>query len=203
MMRILVGDKGNVDFDEPIKATEEQKKAIVDFLKSIFRVVQLENVDYHRTERIGAKLFQRIWFPEEYSILLEAEDTYKVAEMLGRSWMSIDIKRGDFIPEFLQWAHERGKDIIQGNNKDLIEEFMKEKQNELLKRKSKRQKIRKKQKEIQELRNKLEDWDSSEKRKKIEFGIFTNQIEEKTPEEYIKKRKSEILEKIKSLEKEI
>lgn len=93
-MKLLIGDKGNIDFDSPVVMDEHQRKKFIDFLKNMFKVVKVEETDHLRIERIGDKFFTKEWTSEEYALLLELEDTNKVAEMLGRSWMSVDIKRG-------------------------------------------------------------------------------------------------------------
>ena len=125
-MKLLIGDKGNVDFDYPVAMTKDQKKKFIDFLKKMFKVVKVEDADNFRTERIGDKFFMKEWTSEEYAMLLELEDTNKVAEMLGRSWMSVVIKRGSFFPDFLAWTFQRGKDPLKDDVRELIREFIKE-----------------------------------------------------------------------------
>lgn len=141
-MKILIGDNGNVDFDSPVQMTSEQKDKLIEFLRSMFAIVEEEPASEFRTDRIGDKFFMRSWTSSEHALLLEIEDTSKVAEKLGRSWMSVDIKRGEFLPEFLMWAHEKNKDLLKGNINELIEEFMKTKQ-EKIKEKRKRRREKK------------------------------------------------------------
>lgn len=138
-MKILIGDKGNVDFDGPIQMTPEQKKKFIDFMKNLFAVVIEEESDKIRIGRLGDKFFARKWTPEERGLLLEIRDIEKVSKELGRSWMSVDIKRGQFIPEFMRWVDSNGYDIVKDDTKKLIEEFMEEKEREKEKKRKQRQ----------------------------------------------------------------
>jgi|GEM_PF-1003244 len=154
-MRILIGDKGNVDFDEAIQMSPKQKAEFLKFMKSLFDVVIEEEVDELRSDRLGDRVFFRKWTSEELKILLEIEDTNKVCERLGRSWMSVDIMRGGFIPEFMYWAHIKGYDIVYGDTKKLIEEFMEEKEKEKQERRNAR---RAEKNELPNLKQKLENF---------------------------------------------
>lgn len=153
-MKILIGDKGNVDFDESVQMSPKQKVEFLKFMRGLFDVVIEEEGEEHRSGRLGDKLFFRKWTSEELKILLEIEDTNKVCERLGRSWMSVDIKRGEFIPEFMYWAHIKGYDIVRGDTKKLIEEFMEEKEKEKQERRKAR---RAKGNELPNLKRRLEN----------------------------------------------
>ncbi len=202
-MKLLIGDKGNVDFDSPVAMNETQRKKFIDFLKNMFKVVKIEEIDNFRTERIGDKFFMREWTSEEYATLLELEDTNKVAEMLGRSWMSVDIKRGAFIPDFLAWTSQKGKDPLKDDVKELIKEFMKEKEQEIISRRERKNELRRKQKKIENLELEREDLHSEKKKDQIEFAIRIGQIKSSNAKEYIKVKDGEITSKIKKLKEEI
>jgi len=125
-MKIYIGDKGNVDFDAPIQVTEEQAQKIINFFKELYRedIVEIDTSSEFRSDRLGDKLFQRRWSTEEYAALLELDkDTDELTEGLGRTWMSIDIKRGEWIPKFLSWARVNNKNFIEGNIKEIIKEY--------------------------------------------------------------------------------
>jgi hypothetical protein len=127
-MKILMGDKGHIDFDEAILMTPEQREKFIEMMRNLFSVIQLENTDKFRLERLGDKIFARNWTNEELKYLLEIKDLDTICEGLGRSWMSVDIKRGEFIPLFMTWAHEKGYDIVHGDIKSLIEKFIEDKE---------------------------------------------------------------------------
>lgn len=201
-MKLRIGDKGNVDFDLPVAMTEDQKKKFIDFLRKMFAVVKVEQTDSFRTERIGDKFFMKEWTSEEYAMLLELEDTNKVAEMLGRSWMSVDIKRGSFIPDFLAWTSQKGKDPLKDDVKELIKEFMKEKEQEIISKRERKKQFRLKLKEIEMLKEELQYLDSEKKRDQIDLMMRLGQLKEKRVEDFIEKKKKEILVKIAQLEQE-
>jgi hypothetical protein len=202
-MKILIGDKGSVDFESPIKCTPEQCENVIKFLNNIFAVIEIEHHAQARTQRLGSKFFSRSWSEEEYSLLLTTEDTNKVSEMLGRSWMSVDIQRGQFIPEFLNWTSKKGIDIATNNSKELIQEFMKEKHTELITNRNKKKLIAQKQKEILTLREELEKCDSETRRNKIELTLKIQKQPTQNVDSIIQKQKEEILAKIESIEIEL
>lgn len=200
-MKILLGDKGNIDFEDPVKMDDDQQKKFFTFLQNMFKVVKFERVDEFRTERIGDKFFMREWTFEEYANLLEIEDTDKVAEILGRSWMSVDIKRGGFIPYFLAWTSQKGKDPLKEDVKPLIKEFMKDHKELIENRSRKRKNIRKIKKEIESLGERIQVLNSKNRRKHLEklknFGQFTEDIDD-----FIKKEAKKLSNEIRKLEEE-
>ena len=127
-MKILIGDKGHIDFDEAILMTPEQREEFIEMMRNLFSVIQLENTDKFRLERLGDKIFARNWTNDELKYLLDIKNLDTICEGLGRSWMSVDIKRGEFIHLFMTWAHEKGYDIIHGDIKSLIEKFIEDKE---------------------------------------------------------------------------
>ncbi len=129
MTRILRGNRDGVDFDEPVFMTSAQREKLLEHLRESFAVVEEEEVaatDF-RADRLGDRLFPREWSTKELRVLLERKDNDEVCKLLGRSWMSVDIKRGEFIPQFLEWAHRTGNDITRGDLRRLVEAFLDEK----------------------------------------------------------------------------
>ena len=156
-MKIYIGDKGNVDFDAPIKVTDEQAQKIINFFKKLYRedIVKIDTSSEFRSDRLGDKLFQRRWNTEEYVALLELDkDTDELSEELGRTWMSIDIKRGEWIPKFLSWARVNNKNFIEGNIKEIIKEYFGylEKQKRLRKEEKRKRNLKKKRLESERKR---------------------------------------------------
>jgi hypothetical protein len=191
-IEILVGDVGHIDFNQPIKMSQEQFHKFSNFLKSIFAIVKQDNTLHLRDERLGDKLFQMPWVnEEEYEMLLHVEDTNKISELLGRSWMSIDIKRGQFLPDFMSWAKERKLDIVKDNSKEMIKEFMKTKQDEIKSRQNKRKNLNKLCKEYDSL---------LEREKGIELLSLLKNSDKLKKEFY--NRKKELENQIKNLKNE-
>ena len=128
-MKILIGDKGNVDFDGAIPMTGHQQDLFIRFMKTIFNPVSKIETNNFRTERIGDKIFGRRWDDrDEIAMLLDVNiELEKVCELLGRTWMSVNIKRGEIVPELMRWADSKGYNLINGDVKKIIEEYLKEK----------------------------------------------------------------------------
>jgi hypothetical protein len=148
-MKILVGDNGNVDFDAPIEASDEQIEKLVNFFKTLYRseVVDIDDESDFRSERIGEKLFQKTWSVPEYAALLDLDkDTDELSEELGRTWMSVDIQRGHWIPRFQTWAKRNNKNFIKGDIKKIVKEYLDhlDKQKLLRKEQRKQEDIKKK-----------------------------------------------------------
>jgi len=168
-MKVLVGNNGNIDLDGPVEMNRKQRKAFFELMGDMFAVVQEEKSNVVRFERLGNKMFLRQWEPEEYALLLEIEDTKIISEKLGRSWMSVDIKRGEFFSNFMIWVQKKGKNIIDDNVTELIEEFLKEKENDKFLRKEKKKLARQKKKEIRVLEARIENIRSPMNRRRLEI----------------------------------
>ncbi len=128
-MKILIGNKGNVDFDGAIPMTGQQQDLFIEFMETIFNPVRKVETTSFRTERIGDQIFGRRWNDrDEIAMLLDVNmELEKVCELLGRTWMSVDIKRGEIVPELMRWTYSKGYSLIDGNIKEIIEEYLKEK----------------------------------------------------------------------------
>ncbi|MBI4181813.1 MAG: hypothetical protein HY520_02495 [Candidatus Aenigmarchaeota archaeon] len=192
-MKLLIGDGNNIDFNDSIQMTQKQKQDFISFLSTQFAVVEEEQYEHARHQRLGDKLFGRSWTQKEYEVLFDLKDTKKVSEMLGRTWMSVDIRRGFFMPTFLDWAREKNVDIINGEIKSLIQRFLKDKQHEIETRKFKK-------KQIKALKEEYDSWPKRERWYKILLaGGSMKQIE-------FDKKKQEreaILQTIKNIEDDI
>ena len=124
-MKILIGENWNVDFDGPIPMTESQQELFVKFMKTIFNPVKKVETNTFRTDRIGDKNFARGWDEDEIVMLFNTNMTLdQLCESLGRTWMSVDIKRGAVIPDLMRWAESKGYDLINGDIKKIIKEYL-------------------------------------------------------------------------------
>lgn len=195
-MKILIGDKGNIDFDGPIRMSSEQKKQFIKLMKNLFAVVVKEECDELRIHRLGDKMFARTWTSNELKLLLEIKDTDKIAQELGRSWMSVDIKRGEFIPEFMMWAHDKNYNILYDDTKKLIEEFMEEKEKLKQERRNEKKKLPNLKQEREKLKKTLKRTEL-----RIRCGITSSNDDNIIAK--IKKEIKEVDEKIKFLEENL
>lgn len=137
----MIGNKGYVDFKEPIEMSNKEKELFIELLKSIFSptVVKDENCYYQdfRDWRIGdKKRYPRKWIAEEYEILLRYGYD-NGAEKIGRSPMAAFIMYSVWLPKLMLWCNIRGKNLLTGNKLKIIKEFLKERE-ELLKKGEKR-----------------------------------------------------------------
>jgi len=162
-VKILIGDNGNVDFDGPIEATDDQIDKTINFFKNNFRqdVVEIDDLGGFRTERIGEKLFQKEWIVSEYAALLDFDkDTEEIADELGRTWMSVDIQRGQWIPRFITWMEINNRNLFAGDMKKLVQEYLNYlNEQKQLKKEQRREHSRKKgilEKEVKQLEQTLE-----------------------------------------------
>jgi hypothetical protein len=166
-MKLLKGDKGNIDFANPIQLSEEKKERFLNFLKEMFYHVEIKEVPSFRDSRLGEKSFQREWEDEEYELLFRIDmPNESVAKQLGRSWMSIEMKRVmvDYVTKVMGYAAEREIDVYQVDIKELVKDFLKEQNEKKLKRKEEREKAnREKKEEMQEYQRLKEDIPRDEK----------------------------------------
>jgi len=125
----LVADGGNVDFDGPVELSAEERLRFLGLLRRTFdaRVVEEETVSETRTARIGDQAFQRAWTDSEYAIPLEPIGTEEMSRRLGRTWMSVVMKRGQFYGPFLEWVNAKGQSLLKGDVEKLIKEYLEEK----------------------------------------------------------------------------
>jgi len=201
-MKILQGDKGHIDFAGSVEMTLEQKDKFINFLKSIFAVVKSKEVDDFRDERLGSKFFFQGWEPEEFTLLLDMDlTTEELAAKLGRTWMSVDIKRGWFISEYLEWASSKEKNPYE-NTGELVKQFLKEKEDLIVAKREKKKKLNEDKKRIEELKEQLDSWDSNRKRQQLELGKKLGQFP-CSVDEYIAEKKQEIEAEIMELEEDI
>lgn len=156
-MKILIGENWNVDFDGPIPMTESQQELFVKFMKTIFNPVKKVETNTFRTDRIGDKNFARGWDEDEIVMLFNTNMTLdQLCESLGRTWMSVDIKRGAVIPDLMRWTESKGYDLINGDIKKIIKEYLID-MKEIMKKKRKIKSTR--NKEIENLEESIDKLD--------------------------------------------
>jgi hypothetical protein len=140
MITILRGNRLNMDFKMPIEMSSQDKDKFIEFLRELFNTVEEE--ENFRSKRIGDKSFSRVWTKEEYVLLLTLnKSNEEVSKLLGRSWMSVEMKRMTYIPEMMEYASRKGINILKSDSKilaELVENYIKEHEEELLKRKEKK-----------------------------------------------------------------
>ena len=172
-MKLLKGDKGNVDFLKHVQLSELQKERLVNFLRNMFYNVELKETNSFRTDRLGDRSFMKEWEDKEYRLLFEIDKTNgEVSKKLGRSWMSIEMKRLYWLPLMLDFAAKKGVDIYKVDIKELVKEFLKEYREEISKRKEERKLKKEKMKKTESALAHI-----PEKRKTIKWLINLNQAD--------------------------
>lgn len=201
--KILLGDKGNVDFDNPVEMTSKEKEEFIQLLRSLFApsVIQEETVKEFRNWRMGGDRVQypRVWTAGEYEVLLKSFSLDEAIDKLGRSGMAIIVQDGVWRPDFFSWCHKRGKNPFEGDTVGIIKEFMKEKKDKILAKRKKQKEVKEKQKEIVHLKEELESWESEKKKRQTEFLMNIGRIPKEDITIFLEKKKKEVLNKIKRL----
>lgn len=146
-MKILIGDHGHIDFDSPVEATDEQIEKVKQFFYENFneKVVDIDKISEFRVDRLGSKLFRKEWFPPEYAELVRInKDTDELVDSLGRSAMSIEMQRIDWLEDLYRWVAQNNKKIFPDNIEEIVREYLENlKDIKLLKREERKQKNRK------------------------------------------------------------
>lgn len=197
-MRIQKGDKGNIDFEKPIELTDKQKELLLGFLRKMFYHVEEKSVDSLGRERIGQKTFAREWEDEEYELLLKIdENNNAVSRKLGRSWMSIEMRRLYYIPQMIEYAKKKGQDIYKTDIKQLVKQFLQEHKDEILKRKGEKKERRDLLKDLLNQRDSLMRDIPKHEQVGVKVGLMTIEQVEK-----MKETLEEVKERIKELEED-
>jgi len=189
-IKILIGDKNNIDFAYPIEMSNSEKLSFFVLLDSLFSVIEKDEEPKFRDWRMGDEdriQYPRKWEAKEYEFLLKSKSIKEASQRLGRSGMSIIIQAGKWEYEYYHWCNKKGKDINSINNLENIKEFMKECEEIIYK---KREEKRAKTREIKEekKKEKIEEKKRIEKIQELkELKIKKARMEiinEETPEEY-------------------
>lgn len=192
-MRILRGNNLNVDFKSQIEMGAEKREKFIDFLKTLFYTVSQEEVKEFRSDRIGDKLFMKEWTVEELALIFKIDEVNEeLVKKLGRTWMSVDMKRGMLIPQILEEAKNKKVDILKIDLKKFIQDFLDAHKEELLKHRiEKSEEKRKLKEEAEELEKLPEEISKEEKLIGITgMGITKESVEAK------KKRLGELKKKV-------
>lgn len=199
---ILVGDKGNVDFDKPVEMSPTELKHFMRMLSRLFDPVEPEEVITFRDWRMGGDRVQypHSWTDKEYEVMLKCRTLEEAENKLGRSGMAIIVQDGKWRPQFFKWCNLKGKNPFEGDLLGLIRQFMKERADEIITHRKKRQAHRNKENEIKRLKQELQDLDSDEERSRVKWLIQMGQTSEKKAEDYVRQRKKELQKQISELE---
>ena len=120
-MAILEGDNSQIDFSDPFYLTEAEFAEFIAILESNYAVVETKqglNLSRRRLGQ-GKNVFAK-WTPRERSQLLRLDRPIEqVVVDLGRSYMAVDIKRGEMLGEFLPFCESLGRDLSRMSDEEI------------------------------------------------------------------------------------
>lgn len=122
-MKILLYASGFVDLEAPINMTQEQFDVFSDFFNENF-----PNVEFvpkkEAVKKFGSKESEhKEWTLDDYLLLLEPVSNEILSPRMGRTDMSIRMKRGEFVPDFFAWMKEKG---YLTWDKDIVDDFFRD-----------------------------------------------------------------------------
>lgn len=119
----IIGDYA--DFGAPVNMNEKQREKFVSFMQSMFGdSVETEEVE-EITRGYGEREVEiKKWDVDDYCALFNPEDNETVARKTNRTEMSVRMRRGEFIPEFMIWLKKKGYALPP--QRKHIKEFLEE-----------------------------------------------------------------------------
>ena len=129
-MKIYRTPDGLVDLEAPIWMSEAQSKKFIDFFKEIFPngVIVEDRQEAMKEVHYGERTMKS-WTIDDYIILLGTEHNEAIAKKLKRTTMSVQMRRGEFVPDFAEWLKNKGKSYKGG--KTLVEQYLREREDAL------------------------------------------------------------------------
>jgi len=119
----IFASKTHIDLEAPIQMTETQQEKFIKFMKKMFMNVSVD-YDIWEATKIMPDDMDRTnikWTIDDYLTLLEPKSNKQIEEKLGRTEMSVKMKRGSFVPDFYSWMCSKG--YTSPITKEKIEEF--------------------------------------------------------------------------------
>lgn len=129
---VKIYTKGDyLDFEAPVYMDEDYFKRFCDFLHELTGE-KIEVIYVKEKERwVGESEKHPVdWKPEELLLLLSPMSNEELEVRLKRSGMSVLMKRGQFVPEFSNWAKKKGYKIEQ-ITATIIKQYLEEKNENL------------------------------------------------------------------------
>lgn len=109
-VEIIVSKDGLVDFKAPVFMTPRQQDLFIKYMKLKYQNVGLVEVPEPEINRSNTNKIYKKWESKDYVQLLLAvlkeKEPDEIIEKLGRNDMSIIIKIGKVLPEYLKWKKE-------------------------------------------------------------------------------------------------
>ena len=127
MIKIIVNSDNEVDFEYPVWMSERQFEKFVSFMKEMFPDITVENVQEPKKEMKGHERGKE-WTSPEILELFISDDTTQIEKNLAargykRNSMSINMKKAEVYPKFLEWARKEGIIITEKNLLDCVNQW--------------------------------------------------------------------------------
>lgn len=199
---LLVGDKGKVDFEHPIKMTDVEFDAFKTKLKQMFDFVDVEPSITHHA-RLGTQVtYPREWSMDEEGLLLHPLNHHSIAERLGRSGMTVIMRRMKVSRPFRKWRHSQGRAFNMKTLKADIITFLKEREKQKQLRRKQKVKAQQLEKKIKEGEKKIAFYDRKAYLEELQVAHSVGLITEE-PEEVVQKKKDELRAELTQWRKEL
>jgi hypothetical protein len=122
----IYASETHVDLEAPINMSEIQQEKFIEFMEiicpdiSVINVREISKKKPVKDEPPNPKK----WTVDDYFAILGAESNNELENKLGRTEMSVKMKRGTFVPDFYYWINSKG--YIAPITKEMVEEFLNE-----------------------------------------------------------------------------
>jgi hypothetical protein len=123
-LRVLVYDTGRIDLEAPIWMSVEQREEFIQFFRERLQDVKLKDVEEPDREFRRRVTESKPWSVDEYLTLLTSATNEKIAGELGRSDMSVIMKRGEFPAAFYAWL--KRKRYSTPATREMVQEYLEE-----------------------------------------------------------------------------
>lgn len=118
--------KTHIDLEAPIQMTGVQQEKFIEFLQNMFPDISVvyDFQEASKTMPDDMKRTHIAWTIDDYLTLLEPISNEDVEEQLGRTEMSVKMRRGSFVPDFYSWMSSKG--YTPPITKEMVEKFVEE-----------------------------------------------------------------------------
>jgi hypothetical protein len=122
----IFASKTHIDLEAPIQMTKMQQEKFIEFLQKMFPDISVvyDFLEASKTMPDDMERTHIAWTIDDYLTLLEPKSNEDIEEKLGRTEMSVKMKRGAFVPDFYSWMSSKG--YTPPMTKEIVEEFLKE-----------------------------------------------------------------------------
>lgn len=108
MVLVLIGSEGQADFSVPLYLSPEKRQKMVGFLQNLLPGLGTLEVTEPPITMERGEYHMKHWTKEDYLELLKDLSSSELEKRLGRSPMSVGMRRGEFLPAYIEWLRRKG-----------------------------------------------------------------------------------------------